>query len=648
MEWQPWPRADERGLARYVTPLAKRWLPLNVSVFDLAREADGRRKVIAALYDALLQQQVRYALEDYHPSAALQRVRTPADVLTTGSREGTCLDLAVLFSGLCLGCDLLPVLVVTAGHALTVVALDRGVRDRRFHPGSGLFARSQLTPGDSEQWDRFLSMVDAGTYLAIECTGFAHSEALAVPGSAVVEAGHGKPFPEAAGRQHGRMSFADAIRAGRAQLAEVRRPLAFAFDVATAHYDWRIEPFVPIFQVIDRAKQLFPAVAHHVRDLDFRPLIDNRTRGFVGRNFVFEGIDAILADREKFPSGYIVVRGEPGVGKTALVSELVKRRGYLHHFNVVQENITSAATFLANACAQLIVRYDLPHTELPPRATADSGFLKQMLAEAAARADGQRVVLLVDALDEAEVAAVAAGRRKANRLMLPRDLPEGVVLIVTSREMVADELDVDLRQTIDIEDNDPRNLDDVSEYIRRFVGDSTGMSERVREWGGTDVEFVSALTAKSQGNFMYVKHVLRDIRAGRISRATIDRLDHLPTGLKEYYASHWDAMRRYDEDVFERLFEPVVFHLAVVREPVSVEQLAEWTHLRPAEVRRVVEAWREFLNEERRLEGPAYRVYHTSFQDFLSERVDLRRYDARIADHIMRKIGLWEPRGGTA
>ena len=94
MAWEPWSRADSRGLARYVTREAS--LAIGLSRYDVMGQKDERRRVIQAIYDALVQKSIRYALETYHPSEQLQPIRTPGEILEA-PREGTCLDLAVLF-----------------------------------------------------------------------------------------------------------------------------------------------------------------------------------------------------------------------------------------------------------------------------------------------------------------------------------------------------------------------------------------------------------------------------------------------------------------------------------------------------------------------------------------------------------------------
>jgi hypothetical protein len=228
VSWPSWSRIDRRGLARFVTSQASCWLPVPISRFDLASEPDQRRMIARAIYDALKERNIRYSLEEYHPSQALQTIRTPPKVIIA-PREGTCLDLAALFCGLCLANELLPILIVIKGHALAAISLTHGVRDwDGYRPSRELFATGPLTCSQALR-----DLIDQDSFAAVECTGFAHSDQL---GRIIGDK------PEAEHRIHGTLTFEQAIEAGRRQLDLADRPLQFALDVAVAHYGWRIEP----------------------------------------------------------------------------------------------------------------------------------------------------------------------------------------------------------------------------------------------------------------------------------------------------------------------------------------------------------------------------------------------------------------------
>ena len=162
LAWPPWPRVDNRGLARFVTPRASRWLTLPISRFDLADQPSGNRIVAQTVYDALKERGVRYALEEYHPSQALQTVRTPPEVLLA-PQVGTCLDLAAVFCGLCLAYELLPIIIVIDGHALAAVSLTHGVRDwNRYRPGREPFLTGPLTDAQALR-----DLIDEESFLAV-------------------------------------------------------------------------------------------------------------------------------------------------------------------------------------------------------------------------------------------------------------------------------------------------------------------------------------------------------------------------------------------------------------------------------------------------------------------------------------------------
>jgi hypothetical protein len=404
--------------------------------------------------------------------------------------------------------------------------------------------------------------------------------------------------------------------------------------------------------VIQQFGEAPPPLSSQIRTREFAALVGERTREFVGREFVLRDIAAALADPD-FTSGYVVLRGEPGIGKTAVLAQLVKEYGFVHHFNVAALGIRSAHAFLTNVCAQLIVRYKLEHQALPPAAAQDGGFLSRLLAEAADPPANRPVVVVVDALDEADETGLPRG---ANRLFLPPDLPAGVFVVASTREVADLRLVASSRRDLHLRDDDPRNLADVAAYVARYVREHAGtMGPRIEEWSVTADEFVDVLTGRSAGNFMYVVHVLRDIARGLLTAANVDDLHSLPQGLREYYRRHWNDMRAPDPEQFRRYQEPVVSLLATVREPVAVGELLGWTKgywhrmgwdprdLNPTAVRDVLVAWREFLNEEEPGGPSRYRIYHASFQDFLAEEVGLVAYHETIADTALAKIPGFGP-----
>lgn len=321
MIWTEWPKADEASLAQFVTPQAMQWLVLPASRYDLMHEADGRRQLVRVMYDALAHAGIRYDLESYHPSYALQYIRTPAEVLVS-PRAGNCLDLAVLFAGLSLGNELLPLLVVLEGHALVLVSMQHGLRD-----WDSLTRRERSAFEDHPCKDIGLlrGLVADGSYLAVECTGVAQSNRLA----------DGQD-PESVGRIDGVLPFDRALAAGADQLNHSARPLIFTLDLAIARYAWRIEPrLLPSPSGGSRALEVYSEYGPGLEMFQYASNVTRRSPAkpyqlppdiadFTSRDEQLEALEMeLLGQSDVPPVG--VISGKPGVGKSALAVRLAHK-----------------------------------------------------------------------------------------------------------------------------------------------------------------------------------------------------------------------------------------------------------------------------------------------------------------------------------
>lgn len=253
MEWK-WAKANEKDLAKFINEKALELLPkLSVNRFDSIQNPEGRYVLIEDIYKTLTNLDIRYAFEKYHPEEETQLIRTPSEILSKPG-EGTCLDLSLLFCSLCFACDLLPLLIVIKGHALAAVSLNHTrSNDDKEHQWDGygfprsLFNTRELFNGE-EKLAELRKLVDDGAYVAVECTGFAHTQSF-----------NGSE-PEAVGRNaNGSLSFRQSTIAGRKQLSNSERPFQFAIDIAAAKYIWKIPTEeIPNFEKAkERAEALF-------------------------------------------------------------------------------------------------------------------------------------------------------------------------------------------------------------------------------------------------------------------------------------------------------------------------------------------------------------------------------------------------------
>lgn len=230
MAWD-WSKVDDKALARYVDGRIR-----NAILLPEAHQNMSPRELTAAIYTCLVQRpnSVRYGPELWHPENPTQPIRSPRELLFQ-PREGTCLDLAVMFCGLCLGYELLPMLVVLNDHAMVAVSLKH-----RISEWSALDRREQMYFNKDKLTDVALlrKWLDEGDYIAVECTGFAECP------------GFGQDCPEGIDRTSKHfLDFERAVKAGREQLDFANRSLRFALDIATAHYSWQIKPVLTDFDL---------------------------------------------------------------------------------------------------------------------------------------------------------------------------------------------------------------------------------------------------------------------------------------------------------------------------------------------------------------------------------------------------------------
>lgn len=391
---------------------------------------------------------------------------------------------------------------------------------------------------------------------------------------------------------------------------------------------------------------IFSRASFNIRDhiFDYTLLIEEKTLGFVGRQWVF---DQVYQFMKKNPRGYFFIVGDPGIGKSALAAQMVKQNGYVHHFNIRAEGINKAATFLKNICSQLIATYGLDYGVLPSETTEDAGFLNKILGEISGKLENdERCVIMVDALDEVDRIGTQAG---ANLLYLPLTVPKGIYFIVTMREDDEDKIkprvDCEQGELIIVHDSSD-NLVDITDFVK-----ASTTRPRIRSYiKAQDIkesEFITLIVQKSEGNFMYLRYVLPEIERGAYQDL---ELAAIPIGLQDYYRDHWERMRGMDEEAWFEYKLPVIVALTVVMEPVSIDLISDFSKVQQkTRIRSVLRDWAPFLHEEVvEYEGGTqtrYRLYHASFFDFISaiqeiadERVDLKAAHGQIADTLWKDL----------
>ena len=250
---------------------------------------------------------------------------------------------------------------------------------------------------------------------------------------------------------------------------------------------------------------------------------------FTERPWLTDRIDAFLTEH---PKGYFFIEGKTGVGKTTLMAQLTREHGYPHHFLSGEKNRRTVEGALRSLGNQLVARYELEHLHDMDHLGSPLGFRK-VLGEAATVAQEQehRLVLLVHGLDQAD-------EHEPMPLGLPVELPDNAYIIAALREGVRLFHRQPPFEHVRIDPHAEESLDDIRRHIDQTLRADQTLRTRVTEKIPAD-EFRETLARHCSGVWILLRHLLDDVRAGRVSP---DSLPSLPDGLWTYYSRTLDEL----------------------------------------------------------------------------------------------------------
>ena len=327
-----WSRHNPAGLSQFVVRGSARWLGLAEAPPEYQNSPNKREALVRKIYEVLLEKGILYDREQYDPARFQQVIRPPSEILGW-PRRATCLDLVLLFSGLCLDFELVPALILFEGHAIAAVSLTHDLRDWEddLRPGWDRLADAPLH--DEAALRRIFGSADK--WLLIECTGFSRLRGSSTDNSA----------PETIGRVNGLFNFERAISAAREQIGPTGRKPDFALDVAIAQYRWSIRPY---------------AVPGTLRQPSPIPSMDQR---LLERDVEVNACLAAIAQAGVNEAGnhsrVVVLHGMPGAGKTTIAAQIARHFVQAHQevfwarVGEQKSHLTSVQTQLARQAGYL-------------------------------------------------------------------------------------------------------------------------------------------------------------------------------------------------------------------------------------------------------------------------------------------------------
>lgn len=327
--------------------------------------------------------------------------------------------------------------------------------------------------------------------------------------------------------------------------------------------------------------------------------------------------------------------GDAGMGKSAIAAKYVLATKFPCYFNVFAEGRNNPEKFLASIRQQLIKRHSLQN--------ADNADLRTFLQKASEELKGQKLVIVVDALDEVEQEG------NGNLLDLPQNLPDGVYFLLTRRLYNQETKRLTLSPDTPVDELDLTKGDytalsreDVKEYIHLFLKNDHKLRSWINERNISEDNFTQEIAVKSENNFIYLRYLLPGISEGKYNDLT---LKGLPQGLQDYYTTHWNRMGMDNESNEKKV--KILYILVERGEPISINMIAEILDEDEYEVKSVLNDWVEYVTPKLNADEQKtyYSIYHRSFLEFLKGQDKLgkgrklfKEVNQSMANYMIKEI----------
>ncbi len=367
-------------------------------------------------------------------------------------------------------------------------------------------------------------------------------------------------------------------------------------------------------------------------DLDpFRERIEVLTEVFKGRTAELQALATFLAENDR---GFHVVWGPPGVGKSALLARMVQLLGWAPELReqacpgvgwpelrievveyFVRRGATDSATQLLDSLNQRLdarfgLRMGLGGND-PERRDL---FLARLEAISRRLDDDQRLVLVIDGLDEARRDDPLLG-------LLPRLVPARVLVLYGSRPQQQlrygfyDELDRERRSFVDL---GGLSLADTRALLCAHV-----------DKYALEAAYVQAVLDRSQGNPLYLKLLCQGLEQGIYP---LNEVGQVPARMEELYQN---AMVRIEGEAPGAV--DLLGLLAAARDFVSPAMAAELMQLSEGRLRTgPLAACLELLFENPLTEEHKdYQLFHESLREHLRDKSasDVLAWERRLAGY---------------
>ena len=379
----------------------------------------------------------------------------------------------------------------------------------------------------------------------------------------------------------------------------------------------------------------------------------DKRKDFYRGPWLFQELERLLKGTNAGHARSILIVGDPGVGKSAIVAELAHRNlnGQViacHCCDWRNRDTLEPEQFARGLVAQLAAHFGPYRERLGEQVvqnalnagTASTIFEVGILGPLRDQPepDGPRYILL-DALDEA---LELPGPNNILTLLqdYTRKLPVWLRIVATTRD---DDSVIHRLQSLDpvaLRATDTNNKEDLAEYVRRRVSQPE-FENQLNSESTSVCEAVEKIGELANGTFLVARHMLDAVREHELGFAD---MRGLTPGLEELYGRFFDRLALAGSELGD--FQEIMAIVIAAEEPLTLEQLSAISVRRAEDLRvGVLQSLRHFLP----IRAGHFTVWHKSFEDWLvnpkykgtSHHISVEDGHARLIDWGLAEVGKW-------
>jgi tetratricopeptide (TPR) repeat protein len=413
--------------------------------------------------------------------------------------------------------------------------------------------------------------------------------------------------------------------------------------------------------------------------IDFSDYISRHSHDFSPRDWIFNTLDQWIAKPDE--RRFFIITGAPGSGKTAIAARLAQfsrgaaeppdqlmgvRKGFLsaiHFCSFRDRRWLSPHVFSRSIALQLAQRYPAYANALAEKSgeraihinvdikvgtanevagvviqnielgkiSSDDAFIhlvREPLEKLISGGHDGRIVILIDALDDA--LSYGSDLGIASLITNGQEMPAQVRFVLTCRPEPSLLLPLRRASSVEYTLSSGEGLAKSEEDVRRYVNDNVRSSPNLSRKLSAKLSitnFLEIVSAKSGGNFLYIKYLL-DMLAFQGEEIDLHSLQKLPEGLDGIYREFLERLVAGRVEAWLTQYGPVLGTLSVAHEALSEDQLAHFIGVKIPILRQLLISLRPFIEVNEALPASArrYTIYHRSFAEFLLDRDKAENY----------------------